>query len=168
MIKAKSAARTVAILALCSAILFAQQVALAVVPNVELVTILVIVFTLTFKYKVLYIIYVFAFLEGLVFGFSPWWWIPYLYVWTLLAGITWVFRKCESLVIWAAIAGVFGLVFGALCSIPHLFIGGPSLALAYWVSGIPFDIVHCVANFAIALVLWKPLMKLMSRLHLDI
>ena len=36
--------------------------------------------------------------------------------------------------------------------------------MAWWVSGIPFDLLHCAGNFVIALVLFVPLRKLMGRL----
>ena len=158
----KQAARNVTVLALCAAVLFAQQVLLSAIPNIELVSLLVIVFTLTFRHKALYIIYTFALLEGLVYGFSPWWWIPYLYVWTLLALVTWLWRSCRSSFIWAVISGVFGLIFGALCAIPYLFTGGPALMASWWVSGIPFDLIHGAANFALCLALWKLLTRLFT------
>ena len=33
------------------------------------------------------------------------------------------------------------------------------MALSYWVSGIPFDLIHCGGNFVMTLVLYKPLKK---------
>ena len=33
------------------------------------------------------------------------------------------------------------------------FIGGTQSAFGMWVSGIPYDLIHCVANFIICLVL---------------
>jgi energy-coupling factor transport system substrate-specific component len=73
---------------------------------------------------------------------------------------------------WALISGSYGLSFGALCSIPYLFIGsvegsilgGLQMAFSYWLSGIPFDIAHGIANFIIAFVLFKPLYMLLSYL----
>ncbi|MDR1736297.1 MAG: hypothetical protein LBR85_05450, partial [Oscillospiraceae bacterium] len=158
----KKAALSVTVPALCAALLFAQQIALQALPNIELVSLLVIVFTLAFKLRVLYIIYVFALLEGLYFGFNLWWWIPYLYVWTLLALISHLMRAMKSPVGWAALSGTFGLAFGALCALPHLVTGGPAFALSYWVSGIPFDLVHCVSNFMVCLLLFKPLTRFME------
>ena len=155
--------RSLATLTICTSILFAQQIVLQGIPNIELVSILIIVYTLAFRRKVLYIIYVFVLLQGLYYGFSLWWWLPYLYVWTILAFITWLFRSCRSPLIWAVISGIFGLSFGALCSIPHLIIGGPAFALSYWISGIPFSIVHCIGNFVICLVLWRPLIKIFAK-----
>lgn len=150
-------------MALCTAILLVFQISLAGLPNIELVSLLLIVYTLVFKRKVLFIIYTFVLLEGLIFGFHLWW-ISYLYVWTILACLVWVFRKIKSPLGWAILSGVFGLFFGALCSIPYFFIGGASMAFANWVSGIMFDIVHCVSNFLICLLLWKPIYTLLSKI----
>jgi energy-coupling factor transport system substrate-specific component len=60
---------------------------------------------------------------------------------------------------------VFGLLFGALCGIADIFIGGFGFAISKWASGIPFDIAHCVGNFCIALVLFKPLRELVEKLY---
>ena len=65
-------------------------------------------------------------------------------------------------------AGVFGLIFGALCAIPYFFIGGWSTAVSWWVAGIPHDIIHCVSNVVITLVLFPPLRKALSKLKIDI
>ena len=55
--------RELVFLALCTAVLFVSQVALAFLPNIELVSLLVIVYTHAFRRKVLYIIYAFTLLE---------------------------------------------------------------------------------------------------------
>ena len=161
-LRPKNTTKDIVILALCTALIFVQQVALAALPNIELVSLLVIVYTKTFRFKSLYIIYVFALLEGVYYGFHIWW-ISYLYVWTILALITIVLHRVQSQFIWAAVAGAFGLCFGALCAIPYIIAGGPAMAIAYWVSGIPFDLIHCVSNFVLCLFLWKPLTTLTSK-----
>lgn len=156
-------ARQIVILGLMTAILLVAQVGLSFLPNIELVSILVIVYTLVFRKKVLYIIYTFALLEGLIYGFGTWW-ITYLYVWTVLAGITWLLRDMDSPLGWAIVNAAFGLMFGALTAIVNLFISGIGGMVSYWVAGIPFDLVHCAGNFATALVLYKPLTLLMKRI----
>ena len=65
---------------------------------------------------------------------------------------------------WALLSGTFGLLFGALCAPVDLVVGGPALALSRWVSGIPFDIAHCIGNFVIALVLFPPVRSLTEKL----
>lgn len=79
-----------------------------------------------------------------------------------MALVTMALHKIRFPIIWAVISGTFGLFFGMLCAIPYLVTGGPAMAAAYWISGIPFDIIHCVSNFFICLILWKPLTKITS------
>ena len=159
----KLKAREIVILGLMTAILLVAQVGMSFLPNIELVSLLVIVYTLVFRKKVLFIIYTFVLLEGLIYGFGTWW-ISYLYVWTVLAGITWLLRDMESPLGWAIVNAAFGLLFGALTAIVNLFISGIGGMISYWVAGIPFDLLHCAGNFATALVLFKPLTLLLRRL----
>ena len=49
-----------------------------------------------------------------------------------------------------------------MCSIPYLLIGGIHTAVAWWVSGIPFDMIHGVSNFVLMLVLYKPLRRVLE------
>lgn len=121
----KLTVRELVFLALCTAAMFVSQVALSFLPNIELVSLLVIVYTHAFRRKVLYILYVFALLEGLLYGFTTWW-LTYLYVWTILAGLAWAFRRMESPLGWAVLSGAFGLAFGALCELVYLPIIGPA------------------------------------------
>lgn len=152
-----------------SALLIAVQVFLAFLPNVELVSLLIILFTLLLRKRTLLIIMTFILLEGFIYGFGLWW-MNYLYIWFVLYFITRIFKKEQSPFFWAMIAGAFGLTFGALCSIPYLFMGwfngsfqtGIHSAIAYWISGIPFDITHGISNFFIVLFLFKPLYYILN------
>lgn len=137
--------KDLAVMGVMAAIVFISQVALSFLPNIELVTLLFILYTLVIGRKVFGVVYAFVFLEGITYGFGLWW-INYLYVWTVLCFITLVFRKQTSFVCWSIISGFFGLAFGALCSLPYFFISGPSGAFAYWIAGIPSDITHCILS----------------------
>ena len=156
--------RELILLALLGAMMMATQVALAALPNIHLVAVFVILAALLFGWKALFSVYIFVILEGLIYGFSMWF-INYLYVWAILALVAWLLRNQQSPVVWALVAGVFGLLFGALCAPVYLFTGGPAFALSWWVSGIPFDVLHCAGNFVMALVLFVPLRRLLSRLY---
>lgn len=156
--------RDIIIIAMMSAILYGVQIVLAFLPNLELVSLLVMVYTLVFGYKVFFIIYIFAAIEGLTYGFGTWW-ISYLYVWSILAITVLLLRRIESAYIWAFISGLFGLLFGFLCALTFLFIGGPQMVFSYWISGITFDITHCIANFFIALVLFNPIRHILTKLY---
>ncbi|MDD3335890.1 MAG: hypothetical protein PHI98_10305 [Eubacteriales bacterium] len=157
-------ARELVLLALLTALLLAMQVALAALPNIELVSLLIILYTLYYRKKALFVIYAFALCEGLLYGFGLWF-INYLYVWTVLWGVTTLCRRVTAPMGWALISAAFGLSFGLLCAIPYLFIGGVPMAWAYFLSGIPFDIAHCAGNLLTALALFKPLNRLFAKLQ---
>ena len=155
--------KDVVLCGLLAAVLFVLQVAFGFLPNIEPVTILIIVFTLLLKRKTLVIIYTFALLEGIFYGFGVWW-IMYLYVWTILYFIVRIMKKNQSVVVWAIVGGCFGLSFGALCAIPYAIAGGIGAGIAWWTAGILFDIFHGLGNFVIILVLFKPIYNMESRI----
>ena len=105
--------RRFCILSIMAALMFASKVALASLPNINLNALLIILTTVSFGWHALYAVAVYIMLEGIVFGFSVWW-ISYLLVWPLLTVIVMAMRKNGSPVIWAVLAGVYGLLFGAV------------------------------------------------------
>ncbi|HIR92452.1 MAG TPA: hypothetical protein IAB98_03390 [Candidatus Egerieimonas intestinavium] len=145
-----------------TAVVFVAQVLMGFLPNLELVTLLLLLYTVMFGRKVFFIIYVFVLLEGFFYGFGLWW-INYLYVWSVQALITLIFRKQDSVVFWSILSGFYGITFGALCAIPYFFMGGASSAFAYWVSGVAYDIPHCIGNVLLCLLLYRPLRQLLEQ-----
>ena len=142
----------------------AGKVALMALPNVEPVSLLVMLFAVVFGRKCLYPIYIYVLLEMLLHGLHLWV-FNYLYIWTLLAGAAWLMREMRQPLGWALLSGIFGLLFGVLCAPVYLVVGGPMYAVSWWVSGIPFDMIHALSNFVIALVLFVPLRTLLERLY---
>lgn len=143
---------------------FGLKVVMMTLPNIEPVSLLVMVFAVVFGRKAVYPIYAYVLLEFVLYGLNVWS-VSYLYIWLILAVAAWKLRSMRSRLGWALLAGVFGLLFGALCTPICFLTGGPSYALSWWISGIPFDLIHCAANFAIALVLFLPLRQLMEMLY---
>ena len=43
------------------------------------------------------------------------------------------------------------------------FIGGWQMAFSWWVSGIPYDVIHCVSNTVLVFVLFPPLRRALER-----
>ena len=156
--------REITLIGMMIAIIEVCKVALAGIPNVELTSFWIILFTLYFGKRILFVIPAFICIEGAMYGIHLWW-IMYLYAWPLLALVTWIFRKQMSVWFWSTLSGVFGLMFGFLCSFPYVVIGavnggirnGLYAGFAYWIAGIPFDITHCIGNFVIMLVLYEPI-----------
>ena len=91
--------------------------------------------------------------------------INYLYICVILAGAAWLLRGMTNPFGWAMLSGVFGLLFGLLCAPVDVEVVGPMYAFSWWMIGIAFDIIHCGANFIMALVLFAPLRKILERLY---
>ncbi len=160
----------ITLISLMVAIIEVSKVTMANLPNVELTSFWIIMFSLYLGKRIYYAVPVFILIEGLMYGMQIWW-VMYLYAWPLLAFIARRFRKMDSALGWALVSGVFGLFFGALCAIPYFFIGaasggllnGLTYAFGWWVAGIPFDLIHGAGNFALMLVLYKPIKAALLR-----
>lgn len=157
-------AREIAVLGLLSALLFGAKMVMAPLPNIEPVSLLILVYVSVLGLRALIPVYVYVLLEILTWGFG-YWSACYLYVWAVLALAAWLLRKMDSPVGWAILSGAFGLSFGALCALSYWVAGGWAFALSWWVSGIPFDLLHGAGNFAMALVLFRPCRKVLLRLY---
>ena len=80
---------------LFAAVLFALQVSMLHLPNIELVSLMVILYTLVLGKRVLNILITFTILEGVFHGFGIWW-VSYLYIWPILAGLTALLRQFDA------------------------------------------------------------------------
>ena len=153
----------IAVLGLLGAVLFAGKIALAGLPNIEIVSLLVIVYTVVLGWRALFPVYVYVLLEYVTWGFGLWS-ACYLEVWPALVLAARLLWRMESPLGWAVLSGAFGMSFGALCALVYLVSGGWAFALSWWIQGIPFDLLHCAGNFVLALTLFRPCKKLLTRL----
>lgn len=104
--------RDIALIGMMTAVIEVCKLALAALPNIELVTFWIILFTLYFGRKTVYAVLVFILLEISIYGLSLWT-VQYLYVWPLLALITFLFRKKKT-----ACSAVFFPDFSVCFSVP--------------------------------------------------
>lgn len=154
----------VVLFGILGALTFGAKVVMAFLPNIEPVSLMVMLFAVVFGLKGLYPVMIYVLLEIIVYGLGTWN-IMYLYIWPILAVAAFLLRKMRHPLAWAMLSGAFGLLFGALCAPVDLFIGGFGYAAAKWASGIMFDLFHCVGNFVIALLAFVPLRKLLTKLY---
>lgn len=162
-ISLKLTIKDIVLIGLMVATLEAGKIVLSFLPNIEIVSLLIALYAIIFGRKILYAVFVFVIVECLVWGFGLWS-IMYFYIWPILALISYLFRNQKSVWFWSILLAIYGLIFGALCSIVYLFAGGISGAISWWIAGIPYDIIHCVGNFAVTIVLFKPLSKALLKL----
>ena len=159
---AKITVRELALFSVLGALTFAAKYVMSCLPNIEPVSLMVMLFAVVFGKKCLYPVYLYVAMEVLFYGINLWT-INYLYIWAVLAVTALLLKDMKSSLGWAMVSGIFGLLFGVLCGIVDVFIVGFSYAVTKWVSGIPFDIAHCIGNFFIALVMFHPLRKLLEQ-----
>lgn len=155
--------REVTLFGVLAAMTFGAKVVMSALPNIEPVTLFLLVFGAVFGWKALFIAYAYVLAEVLFYGLGIWN-FNYLYIWVIPVLSGWLLRHRKNPVIWAVVSGFYGLMFGLLCAPVDLFIGGPGYAISKWISGIPFDAMHCGGNFVLALLLFVPLRNLTQRL----
>ena len=167
----KISIRDIALIGVMTAVIVVCKEILSFLPNIELVSFWIILFTLFFRWRVLFVVPVFVLIEGCLYGMGPWW-IMYLYAWPLLALISYLNRKQESVWFWSILSAFFGLFFGLLCAIPYAVAGavnngicsGLYAGFTWWVAGIRFDVIHCIGNFVVMLVLYHPVRQAFERI----
>lgn len=159
----KISSRDVAEIGIMSAVLSAGKFVLSFLPNIEIVTLLLILYAIYFGKKSIISVFIFIAIECMIWGFGLWV-TMYLYIWPLLICIALIFKEMRSPFFWALFAGIFGLIYGGLCSLVYFVLSGASTGTAWWIAGIPFDIIHGVSNFIITLILFNPLSTIIKRI----
>ena len=156
--------RTWMMYTMCAAILIISKEVLAFLPNVELVSFLLIVYALNFRLQgVISIAVLFSIVQTLLYGLGMW--TPmYFIVWSLLGIVAYLLRnfltnenRCSLF------SGGFGFIFGFLFSIPY-FIVSLRMGWIYFLKGLPFDFVHGIANYIIMLVLYNKVNQVLNNL----
>lgn len=156
--------REMVLFGLLGALTFSLKMAMAPLPNIEPVSLLVALFAVAFGTKGLFPLYIYVALEFILWP-TGLWNLNYLYVWLILFLAARCLRGMASPLGWALLSGAFGLFFGLLSTPVYWVVGGFSYALTWWISGIPYDLIHCASNFFLALLLFLPLRRLLERLY---
>ncbi len=127
-------------------------------PNIELVSFLIIITARQFGIKSLISVYTFVLSQFILYPMGDWL-VGYLYIWAIFAIIVWVIRKIDSVWIYALVSGIFGLSFDILMLPVYFVEGGFAFSVAKIVSGAGFSLIHGVGNFVLCLILYKPITK---------
>ena len=81
----KVSTREMTVFAMLGAVMYASKMIMEAAPNIHLLGTFITAYTIVYRKKALYPIYTYVILNGLFSGFASWW-VPYLYVWTVLWG----------------------------------------------------------------------------------
>ena len=147
-------------------LMYVSKLAMEFLPNIHMLGTFIVAITVVYRFRALYPIYVFVFLEGLFSGFSTWW-IPYLYIWLPLWGITMLLPgnmpKKIAPAIYCIISGLHGLLYGTLYApFQALAFGLNFKGMVAWIiAGLPFDCIHAVGNVICGLLI-MPLIKVLT------
>ena len=162
---ARSIARNIAISALMAALLVGGKFALQMIPNVEVVTILILLFSAAFGIvRTMPAVAVYCILDPFLYGFVPTVVVQYVFHYPLLCLSAWlVSRATKSEFAFVGVAAVASMLFWIETPVINaLFAFSP-----FWgtmVAGLPFFAINLVSNCALVLVLFRPLYKVLSRL----
>lgn len=148
-------------------IMFCSKLIMDALPNIHLVGMFIVLFTVVFRAKALVPIYIYIALVGIYGGFAPWWY-PNLYIWAVLWAIAMLLPRnmprVAAAVVYPVVCGLHGFLYGLLYAPAQALMFGLSFkaAVAWFIAGIPFDIIHGIGNL-IAGVLILPLSELLKK-----
>ena len=150
------------------AIIFLSDILMEALPNIHGVAMFVALFTIMYRSKALIPLYVYVFLNGVYGGFAQWW-IPYLYVWTILWALIMLIPKNASdktkFILSIVFCSLHGLIFGTIYAPLQALMFGLSFKgmIAWIIAGLPFDVIHMCGNFAMSFLI-IPLYKAIKKI----
>ena len=151
--------KEITLFAFLGALMFASKMIMEILPNMHLLAMFIALYTIVFRKKALYPIYVFVLVTGIYSGFAVWW-VPYLYIWTVLWGVVMLLPKNMSrpvqAVVYPIVCSLHGFLFGILYAPAQALFFGLNFeqTLAWIAAGLYFDLIHGISNlFAGILVL---------------
>lgn len=140
------------------ALMYASDLAMEALPNIHLLGVFIVSSTVVYRWKALYPIYIYVFLYGITMGFGVWW-VPYLYVWTVLWGMTMLLPKKMpkwlAPIVYCIVCALHGLSFGTIYApVQALLMGFNFKQMLAWIAaGFYFDITHAVGNLLLSVLI---------------
>ena len=167
--KEKITLRELTLFAMFAAIMLASKLLMESLPNIHAIGMFTMLFTVVYRKRALIPLYIYIFLNGMIYGF-PFWWIPYLYIWMVLWGITMLLPKNMppkwAMVAYPVVCAIHGFGYGILyapCQALMYNLRGDAL-WAWIVAGFYFDFLHGIGNFFLGFLIF-PLAKILVKLE---
>lgn len=148
----KLTTREMTVFAMLGAVMYLSKVIMEFAPNIHLLGVFTIAFTVVYRKKALYPIYIYVLLNGIFYGFSTWW-IPYLYVWAVLWGMVMLLPKEMPKrikpIVYMLVCAIHGFLFGTLYAPVQAILFGLNFQgmIAWIMAGLPWDFMHGISNF---------------------
>jgi len=158
--------KEIAVFGMLGAVMFASKMLMEVLPNIHLLGAFIVAITVVYRKKALYPIYIYVLLNGIFAGFAMWW-IPYLYIWTVLWAAIMILPKNMpkkvAPIVYAVVCALHGFGYGVLYAPAQAIMFGLNFdsMLAWIAAGLPFDIMHGISNLCCGILI-LPLVKLLK------
>lgn len=161
----------ITVFSLLGTLMYLSKMVMEPFPNIHILALLIIVYTIVYRWRAIFSIAVFVMLTGLLGGFGTWW-VPYLYIWLPLWGVTLILPKNMpkkvAVPIYMLIGLLHGLLYGTMYAPFQALMFGLDLkgTIAWIISGLPWDLVHGIGNLlscTLVLPLAIPLKKISAR-----
>lgn len=164
--------RQLIVFTMLGSMMFVSDLLMEFLPNIHMVGALTMVYTLVYRAKALIPIYVYVFLNGIYAYMTGTllWWVPYLYVWTVLWAVTMLLPKRMpqrvAIPVYIAVCALHGLLFGVLYAPMQAWLFGLSWKkMLLWIAaGFPFDVIHAVGNLVMGTLIF-PLATALRRIE---
>lgn len=155
--------REIAIFGILGGFMYASKMIMEVLPNVHLLGVFVISITVVYRKKALYPIYTYVLLTGMFAGFSLWW-IPHLYVWTILWGMTMLLPKNVSPILYILLCSLHGFLYGTLYAPAQALMFGFDFeqTISWIIAGLPWDVVHGISNIFCGILI-SPIISILRK-----
>ncbi len=148
-----------ALFSMFGALMYVSKIVMEFLPNVHLLGMFVVLLTVLYRKKALIPIYIYVFLNGFFAGFNVWW-VPYLYIWTVLWGVVMILPKnmpkAVQAVVYPIVCSLHGFLFGILYAPAQAIMFGLDFSQTLiWISaGLYFDLIHGISNFIAGMLIF--------------
>ena len=158
------------ILALSTSILVVQEIVFSFLPNIQLTTLLILVYTKVFGFKkTLLIVFVYIFIDNLLYGS-----LTMIHI-VLPMTIAWVFvlttfslisKYSDAIIVYVILGYLYGHVYGLIFVPFQAFVIEVDL-LAYLIIDIPWQVIMGISNALSILWLFQPLTERLGALYIQ-
>ena len=165
----KLTVKETAVFGMLGALMYASKLLMEIAPNIHLLGVFTIAFTVVYRKKALYPIYTYILLNGIFSGFATWW-ISYLYLWFVLWSVTMLLPqkmpKKVKPIVYMIVNACHGFLFGVLYAPTQAILFGLSFdsVIAWIIAGLPFDIIHGISNFFCGILI-VPIIRILQKLE---
>jgi len=167
--------KDIVIIAACISIVFVQEQLLSFLPNIQLTSLLLILYSKKLGLiKTIIIVIIHSFLDCLVTGSLNLYYFPFMLMgWLLIPVIiNLFFRKTESVITLSIMGIVFALLYSWAYIIPNVLIPNESISnvglINYLAADITFEIILASSSFLSILWLYNPCSKVFDKILKDV